>query len=338
VKRITLKNVAAHAGVSKATVSMVLNGDTRVALTTRGRVQDSLLELGYIYDRTAASLRKPQSQAIGMIVTRLTNPYFAEFAEGIQAELDARGMDVLLGVSGEDVERQARLLRSMSGRRVDGIVLIPAHGTSAASLRGFETPLMMLARRIEGLDVDYVGGDNQKGARAAAEHLIVEHGCGRLAFVGGFPDSSARQERLGGFVDGTADHGIKLRDADQPTCAPNRREARAAARALLAGDQAPDGILCFNDIVAFGVIDAAAELGLVVGHDVRIIGFDDVSAAASSRPSLSSVAVPAFDAGARAAELLLSRVRGDRSETEALVLAAELKPRETCGCQDEGDH
>lgn len=335
MKRVTLSDVAAHAGVSKSTVSMVLNNDERVALSTRGRVQSSLVELGYIYDRTAASLRKPQSQAIGMIVTQLTNPYFAEFAEGIQAELDAQGMDVLLGVSGEDIERQARLLRNMSGRRVDGIVLIPAHGTSPAELTISQTPLMLLARRVEGVDVDYVGGDNLAGARQAADHLIADHGCRRPAFIGGFADSSARQERLAGFEAAARDAGVTL--AASPTCEPSRRAARKVARELLGGADRPDGVLCFNDNVAFGVVDAVGELGLDVGVDIRVIGFDDVKAAGASRPALASVAVPAFDAGSRAAELLLSRISGERTTTEELVLAAHLQPRATCGCNREGD-
>jgi len=339
VKRITLTDVAAHAGVSKATVSMVLNDDARVAVKTRERVQDSLSNLGYIYDRAAASLRKGQTHAVGMIVTQLTNPYFAEFAEGIQAELDAQGMDVLLGVSGEDPERQARLIQSMTGRRVDGVVIIPAQGTTAEALTGIQTPLMMLARRVEGLDRDYVGGDNESGARAAVQHLIAHHGCGQVAFVGGLAENSARRERIRGFLAGAQALGSTVSEDDQPTCSPNRVEARAAARALLeqADGTAPDGVVCFNDVVAFGVLDALAELGLVAGKDVRVIGFDDVQAASSSRPSLASVAVPAHNAGAQAAALLLSRVHGQRTETVELVLPAQLMPRDTCGCPDKGD-
>lgn len=335
--RVTLTDVAAHAGVSRATVSMVLNSDPRVAVTTRARVQDSISELGYIYDRTAASLRKTKSHAVGMVVTQLTNPYFAEFVEGIQAELDARGTDVLLGVTGEDVERQTRLLRGMSGRRVDGVILIAAHGTRATDLEMADSPLILLARRVAGLDVDYVGGDNHAGAKAAAEHLIVEHKCRVLAFVGGFDDSSARQERMAGFRAGAAEHGVEVNASHAPICAPSRLEARSAAGDLLdVATNRPDAILCFNDNVAFGVIDAINECGLKVGSDVRVIGFDDVAAAASSRPSLSSVSVPAHDAGVRAAQMLLSRVSGDRTTTEALVLPAQLRARETCGCNERG--
>jgi LacI family transcriptional regulator len=315
---------------------MVLNDSPLVASSTREKVQASLARLGYVYDRAAASLRKNQTQAVGMIITRLTNPYFAEFAEGIQAELDARGMDVLLGVSGEDRGRQLRLLRSMEGRRVDGIVLIPAHGTDAADIEAVQVPLLMLARRVPGADIDYVGGDNHKGARSAVEHLVSEHHCERLAFIGGFADSSARIERVGGFLEGIRACGLKVAPNLQPTCAPDRVEAREAATRLLS-QHSVDAIVCFNDIVAFGVLDALADRGLVAGQGIRVIGFDDIHDAAFARPALASVAVPAHVAGRQAAELLLARVAGLRTSTESLVLAAELKPRASCGCEPNGE-
>lgn len=336
MKRITLSDVAADAGVSKTTVSMVLNNNPLVAASTRERVQEAMERLGYVYDRAAASLRRSQTHAVGMVITHLTNPYFAEFAEGIQAELDARGMDVLLGVTGEDIHRQTRLLQSMSGRRVDGVVMIPAHGTMAEHLTSVNMPILLLARRVEGADADYVGADNHTGARAAAEHLIGQHGCRDLAFVGGFSDSSARLERLGGFLAGTTANGIDIPWAHQPTCAPTRTEARNTTKALLDTEHL-DGIVCFNDVVAFGVLDALADRGLTPGVEVRVIGFDDIHDAAVSRPALASVAVPTKEAGGRAAELLLSRISGERTGREQVVLPAELRPRETCGCHSKGD-
>lgn len=334
MKRVTVADVALLAGVSKSTVSMVLNGDPRVAAATQDRVRQSIASLGYIYDRTAGSLRKAQTHAVGVVVTQLTNPYFAEFAEGIQAELDARGTDVLLGVTSESVERQTRLLQSMSTRRVDGIVLIPAHGTLAEDVRTAPIPLLLLARRVRGLNADYVGADNPAGASAATNHLVEKHGCRRLAFLGGFIDSSARRERLAGFIEAAKRANALVPALEPLACRPDRGHAREVARRLL-GQPAqwrPQAVVCFNDAVAFGVLDAAAELGLVVGRDVRVTGFDDVHAAGTARPSLSSVAVHAQQAGALAAARLLERVAGDVSETADIVLPAIFQGRETCGC------
>lgn len=330
MRRVTLADVAADAGVSKATVSMVLNDRPLVAEKTRIRVRESLERTGYVYNSAAASLRKGQTFAVGTIVTTLTNPYFAEFTESFQAELDDRGLDVLLGVSGDDAVRQRRLLRSMAGRRVDGIVMVPAQHTPAQDVIAIETPMLMLARHVPGLNVDYVGGDNTRGIHDATQHLLETHHCTRLAFFGGNVGSS-RHERSSGFAAALSEHGIAVPDEWLPYCASDRRMARELARSVLATHDL-DGIVCYNDVIAFGVMDAAAELGIRVGVDLRVTGFDDVDDAAFFTPPLTSVAVPASEAGQQAAHILLSRIGGSHSEPRDHILPTTLKPRASCGC------
>ena len=153
--RVTLTDVAEHCGVSRATVSLVLNDSPLVAAKTRDRVRQAMADLGYVYNRAAASLRTRHSDAIGVVLTNITNPYFAEFAAGLQDALTRSGTVPLLAVSGEDRDLQHRLIRSLVERNVDGIVLVPAHGTSSGELPDLlGTPLVLLARRLNGLDVD----------------------------------------------------------------------------------------------------------------------------------------------------------------------------------------
>ena len=330
--RVTLTDVAKDAGVSRATASMVLNDSPLIAQATKERVRESFARLGYVYDRAAASLRKNQSLAVGLVITQLSNPYFAEFVEGIQSELDDRGMDVLLGISAEDRARQRRVLVSMSERRVDGVVVIPAHQSEPADFAGLHMPIVMLARRVKGFDTDYVGGDNYAGSVAATNHLLVTHGARRPAFIGGHVYSSAREERLGGFLSAAGVLGIKVPVRNQPACVPDRVVARNVAAELIARDPKVDAIVCFNDAVAFGVVDAVADAGLQVGRDIRVIGFDDVKDAERARPALASVSVPAETAGRRAAQLLLKRISGSEAGPQGLILPAELMPRESCGC------
>ena len=330
--RVTLTDVAKDAGVSRATASMVLNDSPLIAQATKERVRASFARLGYVYDRAAASLRKNQSLAVGLVITQLSNPYFAEFVEGIQSELDDRGMDVLLGISAEDRARQRRVLVSMSERRVDGVVVIPAHQSEPADFAGLHMPIVMLARRVKGFDTDYVGGDNYAGSVAATNHLLVTHGARRPAFIGGHVYASAREERLGGFLSAAGVLGIKVPVRNQPACVPDRVVARNVAAELIARDPKVDAIVCFNDAVAFGVVDAVADAGLQVGRDIRVIGFDDVKDAERARPALASVSVPAETAGRRAAQLLLKRISGSDAGPEGLILPAELMPRESCGC------
>jgi DNA-binding LacI/PurR family transcriptional regulator len=340
--RVTLTDVAQHCGVSRATVSLVLNDSPLVAAKTRDRVRQAMVELGYVYNRAAASLRTQHSDAIGVVLTNITNPYFAEFAAGLQDALTSSGTVPLLAVSGEERALQHRLVKSLVERNVDGIVLVPAHGTQPGDLPDLVgTPLVLLARRLNGLDVDYVGAQNRDGGYAAAEHLY-SHGCRRIAFVGGFTDSSARQERAGGVTEFLNDHGLTLKHDHSVVCEPARPQAREAAMRLLTTDpdvdepnvDGPhvDGIVCFSDVVAFGVLDAIADLDRTVGSDVRVIGFDDVHDAGLNRPSLSSVAVPARETGRRAGQLVLERAAGSTGRTVSEEFPTKLEPRETCGC------
>jgi len=335
--RVTLMDVARHCGVSRATVSLVLNDSPLVAEKTRDRVRQAMTELGYVYNRAAASLRTQHSDAIGVVLTNITNPYFAEFATGLQDVLTSSGTVPLLAVSNEDRDLQYRLIKSLVERNVDGIVLVPAHGTTPDNLPNLlGTPLVLLARRLQGMDVDYVGAQNRDGGYAAAEHLY-SHGCRRIAFVGGFTDSSAREERASGVAAFLNDHGLTL-DADHSVvCEPARPQAREAAMGLLTknhGLDGPnvDGIVCFSDVVAFGVLDAIADTGRSIGSEVRVIGFDDVHDAGLNRPSLSSVAVPARETGRRAAQLVLERAAGSTEATVREEFPTKLEPRETCGC------
>ena len=313
-------------------MSLVLNDSPLVADQTAQRVRQAMSDLGYVYNRAAASLRTQRSDAIGVVVTQITNPYFAEFAAGVQDILTESGTVPLLAVSGEDRELQHRLVRSLVERNVDGIVLIPAHGTKADDLPDLlGTPLVLMARRLADVDVDYVGAQNRAGGNAAAEHLYG-HGCREIAFVGGYADASAREERAGGVGTFLAERGLTLDEDRSMACEPLRPPAREAAIRLLTDHPEIDGIVCFNDVVAFGVLDAIGDLGLHVGSDVRVIGFDDVHDAGLNRPSLSSIAVPARETGRRAAQLVLERAAGSTQPTERKEFPTKLQPRETCGC------
>jgi DNA-binding LacI/PurR family transcriptional regulator len=330
--RATLIDVARHCGVSRATVSLVLNDSPLVAATTRDRVRQAMTELGYVYNRAAASLRTQHSDAIGVVLTNITNPYFAEFAAGLQDTLTSSGTVPLLAVSGEDRELQHRLMTSLVERNVDGIVLVPAHGTTPEDLPDLlGTPVVLLARHLDGMDVDYVGAQNRDGGYAAAEHLY-SHGCRRISFIGGYSDASARDERAGGVEEFLNERGLTLDSDHSVVCEPARPQARDAAMRLLAEDPKVDGIVCFSDVVAFGVLDAIADMGHGVGSDVRVIGFDDVHDAGLNHPSLSSVAVPARETGRRAGQLVLERASGSTEPTVREEFPTKLEPRETCGC------
>src|SRR6266516_676081 len=181
---VTLVEVARDAGVSRATASLVLRGSDLVADETRERVLASMRKLGYVYHRGAASLRTQHSQTVGLIVPDVTNPFFAEMTVGIEARLDQARHVVLLGNTAETLNKQERLLAMMQEYRADGVLLCPATGTSAemiVRLRQWRLPFVLFVRYVEGVDADYVGADNIRGAELATEHLI-SLGHQRIAF------------------------------------------------------------------------------------------------------------------------------------------------------------
>lgn len=328
--RVTLLDVAEHAGVSRATASLVLNDSPLVAHATRERVKDAMSELGYVYDRAAASLRRSRTNAIGLILTEFTHPYLAHFATSVQAELEKHDIIVLSGASHEDATQQSRLARALVERRVDGLIVIPAHDSRAedfAALAG--TPLILLARHITDMDADYVGADNVNGAAAAVRHLVEEHGRSRFAFVGGLETLSPFRDRVAGIRTQLAQYGLQLPESAIIPAPMDRKTIRHRAADLLRGY---DAVIAFNDIVALGLQDGAFDLGIAVGNDVSIIGFDDITDGEFARPALTTLSSPGALAGREAAQLLLARTRGDDSPPRHITLESTLVIRESCGC------
>jgi len=289
--------------------------------------------LGYVYHRTAASLRSERTHTIGLLVTNISNPFFAEMTTSVEAELYAAGFVLLLGHNYESVQKQTRWLHVMLEYGVDGLIICPAHGTTPEMLEPLaaaRVPHVLLTRYVDGYDASYVGADNVLGARLATEHLLG-HGCRRISFLGGPEPSSARRDRQLGLEEAVRDQG--LLPAKPSTATPATRQGGyEAAKELLASNDAPDGIVCYNDIVAFGVLAAARDLGLVIGGDVRVIGFDDIEESRLRQPSLTSVAVTPPPLGQRAARLLHKLIESPANTPSTDIAEPTLTIRSSCGC------
>ena len=198
-RRVTLLDIAADAGVSRATASLVIRNVPSVAGTTRKRVLRSIKRLGYIYHSGAASLRTQQSSAVGLIVSDITSPFFAEASVAIEERLAAANYVTLLGNTSENRAKEDRVLKTMREFPARGILICPAlegNASGGASALAGRIPIVAFARRTSGLD--YAGVDNAQGAQLAVEHLY-QFGYRRIAFIGGNPNSSASQERVEGY-------------------------------------------------------------------------------------------------------------------------------------------
>lgn len=334
MRRVTLVDVAEHAGVSRATASLVLRGSTLVAEDTRARVLASVEALGYVYNRGAASLRMQRTHTIGLVISGLANPFFADFIEGVELELRPAGYVLLLSNTFEDLDHQDMLLRTMLERQIDGLLLAPAVGSKrefVKPLDGVGLPYVLVTRYVRGLTASFVGPDDRAGARMAVEHLR-DHGATRLAYFGGVQEASARADRLAGMTEAVEESGLDLDTTWTVPTEVSSTDGYAVARRLVTESAPPEAIVCHSDAVAFGLMRAFREAGVDVGSTCRVVGFDDVEHARSWSPALTSVSVEARTLGRRAARMLVERIDNPRTPQESVVLSPALAVRESCGC------
>lgn len=330
--RSTVKDIARHAGVSAATVSLVLRNSPLVAEATRACVQSSIDKLGYVYHRAAANLRARLTHTVGLVICEITNPVYAELAAGVDDALDQAGWVAFVANTAELPDRQSRFIARMREHRVDGILLAPAEGTAAdavVDLTAQGVPVVQMLRRVGPEAADYVSADFRLGMTLAAEHLI-RLGHERIAFVGGARRVSPARERTGAFQAVLPKFGLPV--GPVVNCLPTR-EAGAAAVAQLFEDKTnpPTAILCHNDLCALGVMLGLADRGLVPGRDVAVIGFDNISEGAMHRPALTTVAIGARTIGEEAARLLLRRIAAPEGAPESIILPPKLIIRSSCG-------
>lgn len=335
--RLTLREVAARAGVSRATASLVLRESPLVAAETRARVRAAVDALGYTYNRGAATLRARRSMTIGLLVTELTNPFFAELALGVDAVMDASGYVSFLVGTEECLGRQERFLRRMREQGVDGVVLCPAAGTAPELIRRLQEwrmPCVQAMRQVlpgageaEG---DHAAADNRFGVEQVVEHL-VGIGHRRIAYVGGELSHSVSRARRAGFEAAMRRHGL---DTGPLLKGPPTRHAGAeAVGALLDGPRPPTAVVCFNDLVAFGVMLGLERRGLRAGRDMAVTGVDDLPEAALREPGLTTVATLPRLVGEEAGRLLLRRIADPDRPPERVILPARLVVRGSCGAR-----
>jgi len=330
--RATIVDVARLAGVSKSTVSLVLGGSSLVADATRERVTGAMSDLGYIYHRGAATLRGAKSGVIGMIINDLSNPFYVELAIGIEQACQGAGFIPFLANSAEDPIRQQEVIRSMREHGATGLVLAPAIDTSVGDVKGLIAglPVVQVMRRLPGLKASLVTPENREGARKATAHLI-ENGHRRIAFVGGSGALVVRDERLAGYRLALDEAGFPFDEDLIVESTTNYAGGEAAAARLFVLKERPTAALCFNDVVAIGLIRALTQAGVSVGRDFAVIGFDDIEEAKHVLPPLTSVAVNARNLGSRAAQLLMRQIASGHFEPESILCPTSLVIRSSCG-------
>jgi LacI family transcriptional regulator len=332
-RSVTMIDIARAAGVSKSTVSLVLKGSDLVKAETRARVEEAIERLGYVYNRGAANLRASSSSFVGMVISDLTNPFFAELAAGIESALFALGFVPILANTNEDVERQAHVLRSLREHNVAGIIMSPARGADVWTLANQlpqTMPTIITMRRIIGSPFPYIGPDNRLGSQEAVAHLI-RLGHRRIAYLGGDEKITTQQERAAGWRDAMAAAGVPYDDSLMFPAPPTRAGGRDALERALASPRPPTAVFCYNDIVAMGATRTLAMRGLTPGRDMAVIGFDDIAEAEHNAPPLTTISADTREMGARCAQSLLRLIKGEDPATLSYAGKTRLIVRESCG-------
>lgn len=322
----TIADIARLAGVSKTTVSRVLNERPDVDTKTAIRVRQVVSATNYSPSARAVGLARGRAQAVGMLVPSLTWPWIADVLQGAIDVLEANGYGLLLYTSTRGEESLAKFTAQVASESFDGLLVIEPPNTIdyIADLHAKGLPVVLIDDRGSHPNFPSVATTNRAGGAQAAEHLMAT-GRRRLAMVSGPAVYGCTRDRLDGFIDhfraGEHDSALAVVECDF-----TEQGGYEAAIRLLSSAPEVDGIFAHNDLMAIGVMRALRESGRRVGQDVAVVGFDDIPMAALTEPSLTTIRQPSSEMAAAAAQALLDRL-GGAPELESLVLDTSLVVR-----------
>lgn len=326
----SVKDVAAAASVSLGTVSNVLNRPERVSAATRERVERAMVDLGFVRNESARSLRTGRTQSLAYVMLDATNPFFTDVAQGIELAAEDADLSLFLCNSDSRAGREHAHLAHLEQQRVQGILITPVDPESdVLDQIARRTPLVIVDRTRAKREFCTVAVDDLLGGRLAVEHLI-DRGHERVAFVGGPSSIGQVRDRLEGARRAWADAGLPAENLVTVGCdALTVAEGRSAGERLagLPHRRRPTAAFCANDLLALGLLQQSISTGRAAPGDLAIVGYDDIEFAAAAAVPLSSVRQPRQDLGRRAAELLLDEVDNPDHEHEQVVFTPELVAR-----------
>lgn len=330
---VTLNDIAKALGVSKATVSLAINNDPRVAAETRRNIQSLADELGYVYNRGAAGLSTGKSHTVGLAVHDITNPFFTEVCAEAEARLTQNGKLAFLCNTNESLEQQSRFIEALIEHRADGLILSPSDKTDTDSLKPIFThklPTVLIARYVEGSKLDFVGNDGILAFKMATEHLL-RLGHTRIAMVGGGQQTTVSRNRRAGFVNTMKDHGLGVDPSHFVKCPTNPKGGEEAIQHILSLKNPPTAILAFTDLVGLGVLSGLHRKGLTPGKDIAVVSCDDIEESDRGYAQLTTIKIKKGEIGRQAAELLIRRINTPDAPYRHIHLKSELIIRKSCG-------
>jgi LacI family transcriptional regulator len=337
VGAVTLKDLAAHLGLSITTVSRALAGYSDVAESTRQRVRQAADEMGYLPDVTARRLQSGRTDTLGFIIPthgpRFSDPFFSELLSGIGNEAARHNLDLLVSTRPPDSDEERSTYRRMAGSRlVDGLLVVRTRATDwrIQYLTEIGFPFVAFGRSDLDLDFYWVDEDGRLGLELVTQHL-VDLGHRRLGFIAAPASLMFCRKRRRGVEAAIKRHGLLMPEEYIVHGDLTQRSGVRAMNQLLDLDEPPTAVIACNDLMALGAMSAAQKRGLVVGRDIAVTGFDDIPLAEHAHPSLTTVRQPIYDIGRRTCDMLVRLIRGESLAERHVLLQPELVVRESSG-------
>jgi len=331
---MTISDIAKEAGVSRATVSGVLNDNPNVADKTREKVLAIIEKYNFSPNQIARALALRQTGLIGLIVKDISNPVYSKISLGVEEVCEEAGYNVVMGNTHTETERELEYLNLLKRRRVDGLLILPLQRDTELSafqeLLKAQLPIVLLGD-LPDVDADLVRSNDEIGAYRAALHMIG-NGRRRLMYISGPESFYASERRLNGFRRALQEQNINFDEHLVFYSGWRLEDGYATGQELCRSHSLLDaGIFCYNDSVAIGLMRALYENGYNIPNDLDIIGFDDAGVGKYLQTSLTTVAQPAREIGRRAAQLLLEKInfKGENWESKKIFLDTTLVIRET---------
>lgn len=325
----TINDVAQKAGVSVATVSRVINGNSKVSPETVKKVKQAIAELNYRPNLLGRALRKTKSERILVLLPNISNPFYAEIVKGIEDVANKNGYSIMLCNTDSDLQREKKYIKMLKSHLADGAIIMASEMTCEELTElAREIPIVQCCEYKVGLPITHVSIDNEMAAYKAVNHLI---GLGhkKIAFIGAknqFLSSALRKE---GYIRALTEAGIEFNPAYCGYGNYSYKSGFRAMKQLLALDPRPTAVFCISDMMAIGAIRSAMEENLRVPEDLAVCGFDNIYFSRMFKPTLTTVSQPMYDLGCMAMEVLTNIIEDKGTETMHYIMEHELIIRES---------
>ena len=333
---VTIRILARQLQLSAATVSKALADSHEISVPTKKRVLEMAAALNYTPNPYASSLRRKKSKTIAVILPEVADSFFSQAINGIEAVAQDKGYHVLVCLTHERSQKEQAILHEMLGGRADGILLSVSSETTdpgcILELQEKGVPVVFFDRVCEGIDTARIVTDDLQSASKATDHLI-QHGCKQIAFLAISEGLSISHQRIEGYKQALANHGMKFNSSDIIACTHDVEENLRLLKRIIKGKDRPDGIIASVEKLAVQVYQACREQGLKIPGDIKVIGFSNLVTASFLNPSLTTVTQPAFEMGRAAATLLFKALsnKGFSLSQNIQVIPSELQVRDsTC--------